>query len=120
MPATSRKTANRTSPSEPTLPAGISRSPAADLDRASSINLSTTSHQRAHRHSAVECALKQQEETMTNSDYIDAFVNGFVVRQQLDDRYAEADQHRLIKQYRAAHPEVRTRAKFARMLRRAA
>ena len=57
---------------------------------------------------------------MTNSDYIDAFVNGFVVRQQLDDLYAEADHHRLIKQYRAAHPEVRTRAKFARMLRRAA
>jgi hypothetical protein len=57
---------------------------------------------------------------MTNGDYIDAFVNGFVARQQLDERYAEADQHRLVKQYRAAHPEMRTRAKFARMLRRAA
>lgn len=57
---------------------------------------------------------------MFNTDYIDAFVNGYVVRQQMDDRIAEAEQHRMLKQYRAGHPELGSRFRLARLLRGAA
>jgi hypothetical protein len=57
---------------------------------------------------------------MINNDYIDSFVNGFVVRQQHNERQAEAREHRLIKEYRAAHPELRARYRVARVLRRVA
>jgi len=52
-----------------------------------------------------------------NSDYIDDFVHGYVVRQQLEDRRREADEHRLLRQYLAAHPERRLAARTARVLR---
>lgn len=57
---------------------------------------------------------------MINNDYIDTFVHGFVVRQEMNDRLAEAEQRRLFKRYQAAHPETRYRFRLARLLRTAA
>lgn len=54
---------------------------------------------------------------MINNDYLDAFVNGYVVRQEQDERRYEAEQHRLAKEYRAAHPELRMRSRVAKLLR---
>jgi len=57
---------------------------------------------------------------MIKNDYIDDFVHGFVVHQRIDDLHREAEQHRMIKEYRAAHPELRPAARVARLLRRVA
>ncbi|QGN34721.1 hypothetical protein [Microlunatus sp. Gsoil 973] len=57
---------------------------------------------------------------MTNTDYVDAFVNGFVVKQRMHDRLTEAEERRLLKTYRQAHPELGARARLARVLRGAA
>ena len=54
---------------------------------------------------------------MTNTDYVDAFVNGFVVKQRMDDRLTEAEERRLLRKYRQAHPELGLRARLARVLR---
>lgn len=58
--------------------------------------------------------------TTINNDYIDDFVHGYVVRQKLDDRLREAEQHRMLKEYLAAHPEQRPAARIATLLRRVA
>ena len=57
---------------------------------------------------------------MINNDYLDAFVHGYVVRQQMDERQAGAEQRRMIKEYRAAHPEQGWKSRAARVLRRTA
>ena len=57
---------------------------------------------------------------MFNNDYIDDFVHGYVVRQRAEDIQREAEQNRMIKEYRAAHPELRPAARVARVLHRAA
>lgn len=57
---------------------------------------------------------------MIKNDYLDDFVHGYVVHQRIEDLHREAEQHRMIKKYRAAHPERRPAAKVARLLRRAA
>ncbi|GAB3916386.1 hypothetical protein GCM10011575_24430 [Microlunatus endophyticus] len=57
---------------------------------------------------------------MINSDRLTDYTHDYVFRQQLNDRLAEAEQHRMIKEFRAAHPELRPAARIARVLRRAA
>ena len=52
-----------------------------------------------------------------DSDYLDDFVHGYVVRQKLADSRRDAAEHRLVKEYLAAHPEQRPAARVARALR---
>lgn len=57
---------------------------------------------------------------MINNDYIDAFAHGYVVQQRTEEIRRAAEQQRMIKAYRAAHPEQRPAARVARLLRRMA
>lgn len=57
---------------------------------------------------------------MINNDYLDAFVNGYVVKERMNARLAEAEQYRLLKACRSARPERGLRLRVARLLRGAA